>query len=287
MHAYPQNRMQPPYREQSLVHHLPPEAFYHRKSHSMDSQAIAQQASASCKLKICAKNSFRSQCGQCFSVGGLRRESGELSSASAEQLDRRFGGHGEHPPLPHSNGGGGAAASTQMAAGCTSSLQRPQRILVDDDALTPSYTQALQPPTPPSDQHAAAAASSTHDDEHNDDGGGGGDEDDEVASSARNANEASTSMLTVASDTSSAAGGTQKSASGADSSRRRFEKRYHTVGDVDSAKSSSSSPLNAMSTQSAILKRFSWNIGSQKKISRLSDVRFCISRIDARSQILK
>lgn len=53
------------------------------------------------------------------------------------------------------------------------------------------------------------------------------------------------------------------------STGRRFEKRYHTVGEVEATKSS---PLNSISSQSAILKRFSWNVGSQKKISRLSDV---------------
>lgn len=49
---------------------------------------------------------------------------------------------------------------------------------------------------------------------------------------------------------------------------RRFEKRYHTVsGETETAKNS----VLAGVIGPAIVKRFSWNVGSQRKISKLND----------------
>jgi hypothetical protein len=113
----------------------------------------------------------------------------------------------------------------------TTTLNRPQKILVDDDPT-------LEKPT--LDEHFHSNS-----------------EDKESIDSTRTADEPSMTPST------------EENSSGRTSSAgRRFEKRYHTVGEVEAMKSTPMNPIN----QSTILKRFSWNVGSQKKISRLSDV---------------
>ncbi|KAI6196259.1 hypothetical protein M3Y94_01086900 [Aphelenchoides besseyi] len=192
IHAYPQKQF--PYRDHSLLH-FPSDSFYHRKSHSMDSHAIAHHASTN---------------------GGLRREA---EVASAEQLDRR--GFDQHPPLPHQPYSTGSAT-----------LNRPQKILVDDD--------------PTCDRPQVDVHQMNSDDKHDADSLDSGRAGDETPSTKESPSRSN----------------------GADTSRRRFEKRYHTVGEVEPMKPS---PLNSMGPQAAILKRFSWNVGSQKKINRLSE----------------
>lgn len=110
-------------------------------------------------------------------------------------------------------------------------MNRPQKILVDDDPT-------LEKPNLEDHFHANS-------------------EDKESLDSSRTGDESSMTPPT------------EENSSGRTSSAgRRFEKRYHTVGEVEAMKST---PMNAIN-QSTILKRFSWNVGSQKKISRLSDV---------------
>lgn len=110
-------------------------------------------------------------------------------------------------------------------------LNRPQKILVDDDPTLEKTTL---------EEHFHLNS-----------------EDKESLDSTRTADEPSMTPPTE-----------ESSCGRTSSAGRRFEKRYHTVGEVDQMKSTPMNPIN----QSTILKRFSWNVGSQKKISRLSDV---------------